>query len=605
MLSKAPTGQLEVTTLEQLSQRTQNPTSILQGQYPGKIVFVDGDLEIFGSLDLNKGVDIPGFSVLASEELKGLWVSGNLTIQGSIANSCGDYGRFLVVEGKTEAEHIIGGGSEIYLFGGTHAKGLVIGHYNHGILKISERLRAQLILNDDHDMSVPAQCEGLQLNDDPFDALYFTSADYTAIFLPEFVEVETFDEDDDGEDDGDGDYDDEPEVYLKLHALIDALLSGKEVLQVPLPTSSRRWLQVLEPDEGRSDGLVADFEGVDVREVPEGILRNERVTALDFTNNDFSEIPDSLSEMPNLQILDFSGNPLRTLPMHEINASLHTLLLYDQDKLSLDDVAAFVSTQPTIRSVGYSAKRRLDFDQTISQMSQLVEELDELKRPFENVKANGVLRMLLRTLFSKKARDANRAAMDEFVEATQKKMNYPVDDILAIELPASLSTMEELYIHDTRLASIEFTQPTTELHTLSLDGSVHALENQPDWQQFPNLLQLDLSLNRRWAAGQADIPLLESLADLPPGLEQLTLDHWLSFEPAVAEAIMALPNTLTRLRKLKSLSLVRTRVNVRDLISALADLQALEEIDIEGIALSRSERKKLEKSLPQKCKIID
>ncbi len=164
--------------MEQLEACIGSDVSPLCGRYDGKVVLVRGDLEVFGSIDLDQGIGLPGWSAADDGWLAGLWVTGDLKVQGAIANPCGDYGRFLVVEGETEAEHVIGGGAEIYLLGGARVSALVIGHYNHGTLQIRGHLHARVIVNDDHDLSIPRSSTGLRVDDDSYDSSSFGSADF-------------------------------------------------------------------------------------------------------------------------------------------------------------------------------------------------------------------------------------------------------------------------------------------------------------------------------------------------------------------------------------------------------------------------------------------
>ncbi len=163
------------------------------------------------------------------------------------------------------------------------------------------------------------------------------------------------------------------------------------------------------------------------------------------------------------------------------------------------------------------------------------------------------------------------------------------------EVPASLARMARLQVLDLS---------GNPLQSLP-DRTMLPLDNAPDWRHFPALRELDLSLDRRWSAGSADLPLLRALADLPDALTDLTLDHWSAFEPEVIKAIIALPHMLGRLVNLRRLSLVRTRIDVGLLFDVLPNLKALEQLDIEGIPLSRRQRRQLDKCCPAGCEILD
>jgi len=100
-----------------------------------EILFFENDLIIDENLEL----DELEFSIV---------VQGNLTVKGDIENYAFEYGATLFVLGETYANNIIAGGAKIDL---THvyATGLVIGHYNDGML-IIDRLHKGILYSNDH-----------------------------------------------------------------------------------------------------------------------------------------------------------------------------------------------------------------------------------------------------------------------------------------------------------------------------------------------------------------------------------------------------------------------------------------------------------------------
>lgn len=588
-----PKGTIELLTPDQLWARLDERGTPLLGDIDGDVAWVAEDLEIFGNLDLDETVHIPGWEG-PTRPLSGLWVEGALHVHGAIANPCGDYGRFLVVCGPTRAEHVIGGGSEIYLEGGAEVQGLVLGHYNHGRLHIEGQLAAKVVVNDDHDLAVPSPSDALVVNDDPFDPTSFGMADYIDIFRPEFLELEASDEEEEEAEEG--------EAYLRLDTLIEALIDGRDVLKSPLPAQSRRWREAFRPDEGRSDGLVADLEGSYFDEIPSVILENPDLTALDLTGNRFTEVPEALARMHRLQVLDLSGNPLERLPDRPIHPDLHTLLLYEQKTLSLDDVVRFAQRQPELRNLGFQPKRQVALKDSIGELETIQGELGKLLDPLGG-KPTFLSR--LRLLFSGKARAEWRASMQQFTRFVGARSSYPRSERPAHPLPEGLGGLEQLWLHDVPLASVDLPEGATRLRSLSLAGSVHGLETAPDWTRFPALRSLDLSLHRRWTAEAANLPLLHSVAALPTELLELTLDHWTSLDPAVLREVRALPQLLERLTGLKRLSLIRTPVDVDGLIWVVAKMPDLELVDVEGITMSRLQRRRLASSCPEACEILD
>lgn len=126
----------------------------------GEVIFIDGDLAISEDLDLDHLMEE------SEGEIVGIIVTGNLRVDGGIDNSEGDYGPFLIVKGRTVADHVIGGGSEIYLEKESVIYTLMIGHYNHGIL--SAKGFALFFLNDIHHSEVKVN-EVAGLSDNHFD----------------------------------------------------------------------------------------------------------------------------------------------------------------------------------------------------------------------------------------------------------------------------------------------------------------------------------------------------------------------------------------------------------------------------------------------------
>ncbi len=76
----------------------------------------------------------------------------DLTIHGSLLNLDGDGGKTLIVQGTTIADNIIAGGSFIYLNKAT-VRGIVLGHYNDGMIQIKQ-LNGELTVSSDHHMNI-------------------------------------------------------------------------------------------------------------------------------------------------------------------------------------------------------------------------------------------------------------------------------------------------------------------------------------------------------------------------------------------------------------------------------------------------------------------
>ena len=196
---------------------------------PGKILVHAGDHRIEGDLLLDR----EGLF----EDFDGLVVDGDLELTGSVVNAEGDFGPFLLVTGDLETRHLVAGGSEIRIEGDTRAKGLILGHYNHGTLRIEGRTSARLIMNDDHALEVSS--------DAPFwnrhgTTLGFPLSDYLHSDVPITFMDDDWDE-----------YDERPDGVVSEHAdgdwLIKRILEGQPVLtdvaEPELLKSREHWLQ--------------------------------------------------------------------------------------------------------------------------------------------------------------------------------------------------------------------------------------------------------------------------------------------------------------------------------------------------------------------------
>jgi hypothetical protein len=111
---------------------------------PGGTVRVhEGDLSIEGDLRLDWGA---GWG----DEERGMVVTGDLGVSGSVLNTEGDSGPFLVVLGNLRAGNLVAGGSSIHIDGDVHLDEILVAFYNHGKLAVKGTVTARLVINDEH-----------------------------------------------------------------------------------------------------------------------------------------------------------------------------------------------------------------------------------------------------------------------------------------------------------------------------------------------------------------------------------------------------------------------------------------------------------------------
>lgn len=85
---------------------------------------------------------------------QGLVVDGNLTVNGSILNTNEDGGPTLVVTGKTTARSLLAGGAFINFRGPAQFSEAIHSQYNHGELYFEGPVKAPLLINSDHALSL-------------------------------------------------------------------------------------------------------------------------------------------------------------------------------------------------------------------------------------------------------------------------------------------------------------------------------------------------------------------------------------------------------------------------------------------------------------------
>jgi hypothetical protein len=85
--------------------------------------------------------------------VRGIIITGNLTVHGSIINSNMNDGPFLLVMGNVAAHNLVAGGAHIQVNGSAAISGVSYGHYNDGSIHINGDLRTTVFINEDHDFA--------------------------------------------------------------------------------------------------------------------------------------------------------------------------------------------------------------------------------------------------------------------------------------------------------------------------------------------------------------------------------------------------------------------------------------------------------------------
>jgi hypothetical protein len=129
-------------------------------------VYYEGDATIDGHLHLdidagwvtNDASWRESLNIAADDSIeqnygvRGIIVTGDLTVNGSIINSNGNRGAFLYVLGDLKAKNLIGGGAYLSISNNAIIEGITYGHYNDGQIDITGDLSCPIFINEDHDI---------------------------------------------------------------------------------------------------------------------------------------------------------------------------------------------------------------------------------------------------------------------------------------------------------------------------------------------------------------------------------------------------------------------------------------------------------------------
>jgi hypothetical protein len=128
-------------------------------------IAIDGDLRLdyndddwaTDAIDWRKELNIADDENLKNNYgIRGVIVTGNLTVNGSIVNSDMNDGAFLLVMGNVTAHNLVAGGAHMVIKGNANARDVAYGHYNDGSIQINGDLSAPIFINEDHDFGFNA-----------------------------------------------------------------------------------------------------------------------------------------------------------------------------------------------------------------------------------------------------------------------------------------------------------------------------------------------------------------------------------------------------------------------------------------------------------------
>lgn len=167
-------NELEATPKYELKQQMSNLFGSWQYKSGLKnylFLVIDGDLQINGDLQLDysdntwasdsvawrKQLNIADDENLKhSYSIRGVIVTGNLTVNGSIKNIDMSSGVFLLVMGNVTAHNLVSGGTYMQINGNATIRDYAYGHYNDGSININGDLNAPIFISEDHAFSFKA-----------------------------------------------------------------------------------------------------------------------------------------------------------------------------------------------------------------------------------------------------------------------------------------------------------------------------------------------------------------------------------------------------------------------------------------------------------------
>ena len=129
-----------------------------------QVLLLPGGTTLAGDLELDFNAEW-----IAAKRLAGLACDGDLTISGDLFNRNLSFGPLLFVRGNLTVHNMIKAGAPVIVLGNVHARGIVIGAYNDGVLRIAGDLKTQAYFLFDHDGYVRQQVEGPSYSSDEDD----------------------------------------------------------------------------------------------------------------------------------------------------------------------------------------------------------------------------------------------------------------------------------------------------------------------------------------------------------------------------------------------------------------------------------------------------
>jgi hypothetical protein len=125
----------------------------------GRVLVLPPGTEIKGDLEVDWTDEF------AQQRIVAIVARGDLRVEGTVRNADLDGGPLLFVAGNLRARHIDKGGAFFVILGNVELDGVAVCEYNHGGLRVGGDLKAQALLQLDHDVLVCGKTVGCSLSE--------------------------------------------------------------------------------------------------------------------------------------------------------------------------------------------------------------------------------------------------------------------------------------------------------------------------------------------------------------------------------------------------------------------------------------------------------
>jgi hypothetical protein len=276
-----------------------------------KVLLVEGDLSIdtTGLVQTERLCPQVIDGMGKADRLVGVVVTGNLIApKATLLEPDIDWSPRIKVLGGLHVHSLCLGGSVFEVAGDLTAEGTIFGFYNHGILRVGGKIKADVILSDDYTMELsgaaicryalgsPDRMKNIPIN--------FASADLELVLDPELMDSHNSLK--------------EAEIIQRLSRSGSILKPKDEIGAKSKPRMTKAACEKLAAIAKRADAgeaiLEIDLTDSDLKYVPEDIRGYRELRVLRLSKNNVMALPAWIAEFQALEVLAVERCGLTTLP---------------------------------------------------------------------------------------------------------------------------------------------------------------------------------------------------------------------------------------------------------------------------------------------------